>query len=102
MGRTLRPIAVSELPAQTRSRYVLDMVTLKNESLSDLIRNGYWLRLVCDCGHNARLDPVPLRTRLHQAGRSSHLSRLDESMKCVNCGKRTFHATACFGDEVWS
>ena len=79
-----------------------NMATFKNNSLTDLIRNGYWLRLVCPCGHEAKVDPVTLRTQLHKMGKSSELNRLSESMKCQKCGKRDFNAVACFGPERWS
>ena len=77
------------------------MTSFKNDTLSDLIRNGYWLRLACACGHSNRVDPVPLRTALHQKGKSSHLLRLDEGMKCQRCGGRRFDAAACYSPEAW-
>ena len=84
------------------SAYVLGMASYKTDTLTALIRNGYWLRLVCPCGHDARVDPVTLRTELQRKGKSLHLARLDESMKCQQCGGRKFDAAACHAPEGWT
>ena len=91
-------------PIDPRSHSVphAGMVTHKNNSLSDLIRNGYWLKLTCQCGHEARVDPLTLRTQLFGLGKSMQLDRLSDAVKCKECGGRTFDAEACFAPEAWS
>ena len=78
------------------------MVRHKMDSLSDLIRHGYWVKLKCQCGHEAKLDPVVLRTSLHKRDKSSHLNRLNEAMCCQQCGKSSFAVEPCYGPAVWS
>jgi hypothetical protein len=73
------------------------MVTHRLKTLSDLKRNGYWLKVICRCGHDARLDPM----MLIECG----LTRLDDvgnRLKCSNCGGRDIDYHACNGPEVWS
>lgn len=91
-------------PIDHRSHSVPDaaMVTHKNNSLTDLIRNGDWLKLVCECKHEAKLDPVTLRTQLHKMGKSGELHRLNEAMKCQQCGSRNFQAVASLAPDGWS
>lgn len=73
------------------------MVTHRLRTLTDLQRNGYWLRVVCRCGHEARLNPVPLIVK--------GVVRLDDvpaRLKCSACGSREIDYHACSGPEVWS
>lgn len=61
----------------------------KIESLSCLLREELWLKLTCECGHTATIDPLPLRTELWKRCRSIDLADLQESLRCQRCeGKR--------------
>lgn len=72
------------------------------ETLSDAAQQGYYVELVCGCGHRRRLDPHKLLTRLMRRGASTRLDRLNETIKCGKCGGKAFRAEYCDGPLRWS
>ncbi len=60
------------------------------ENLSHLIRDGLALRLTCECGHAAPLDPFALRSRIWMRRKSDVLADLQESLRCSACGGKSF------------
>lgn len=72
------------------------------ETLLDISRQGYWLKLECPCGHTARHDPMIMLERLLRRGGDPRLSHLHKSMRCGKCGGREFRVVHCNGPESWS
>jgi hypothetical protein len=62
----------------------------KIETLSCLLREGLWLKLECECGHIATIDPLPLRSMLWRKCRSEQLRDLSNSLRCQWCRGNTF------------
>ena len=60
----------------------------KIETLSCLLREGLWLKLTCECGHTATIDPLLLRSLLWRRNRSEKLQDLSLTLRCQWCGKR--------------
>ena len=71
-------------------------------TLSDVARQGYWVRLQCECGHETKHNPLVLFELVSRRGGSTHLAKLHETMKCGRCGGKDFHAEHCQGPEIWS
>lgn len=78
------------------------MVRHRPRTLSDLARHGYWLKLICSCGHTVRRDPLELQAVLAMRGASTKLDALQQSLRCQTCGGKTFEATYCYAPERWS
>lgn len=62
----------------------------KIKSLSCLLREGLWLKLECQCGHTATIDPLPLRSALWKRSRSEELADLQKSLRCQWCKGKLF------------
>lgn len=71
-------------------------------TLSDIAKQGYWLRLSCPCGHERRVDPDRLLERLMRRGADTRLSHLVNNLKCGRCGGKTFEAAHCEGPMITS
>jgi DNA-directed RNA polymerase subunit RPC12/RpoP len=72
------------------------------QTLTDLARYGYWVKLTCACGHEARRDPMELVQRLSRSGASVRLDSLHRRLRCQKCGGRSFVAEHCHAPEAWS
>lgn len=90
------------LPRVPQMFYPCSMVRHRLRTLSDLIRNGYWVKLICRCGHTVRKDPSELQELLAERGASTRLDALSDSLKCQACGGKEFDVLQCYGPEVWS
>jgi len=56
-----------------------------------LQRDGYGLRLTCQCGHSAEPDVTELRKALHKlAGWRYDLADLNRNLRCGQCGRKDF------------
>ena len=71
-------------------------------TLLDIAKQGYWVRLVCTCGHEAKHNPMPVIDLLMRRGASTSLKRLHDTMKCGKCGSKAFTAEHCQGPKGWS
>lgn len=71
-------------------------------TLSDIAKMGYWLRLTCKCGHTRRADTDKLLERLMRRGADTRLSHLVDNLKCGECGRKDFEATHCEGPMITS
>jgi hypothetical protein len=72
------------------------------ETLLDVARKGYWVRLKCPCGHEAKHNPMVLFELVTRRGGSTSLAKLHETVKCGTCGGKDFRAEHCHGPEIWS
>jgi hypothetical protein len=72
------------------------------DTLLDIAKQGYWLKLSCPCGHSVKLDPMKVLERLVRRGADVRLARLSESLKCGRCGGKQFSASHCGGPAIWS
>jgi hypothetical protein len=72
------------------------------ETLLDIARKGYWVRLACPCGHETKFNALVLAEKLVARDSSTRLNRLGESLKCGKCGGKAFRAEHCRGPEIWS
>lgn len=70
--------------------YIAGMVTHRIRTITDLVRQGYSLKVVCQCGHTAHLDPMTLIVRLEA---------LEGRLRCGHCGSREVDYCAGIGDE---
>lgn len=72
------------------------------DTLMDLAKTGYWLRLRCPCGHEVRVDPLKLLDKMRNRRRIVvQLHMLPEVMRC-RCGRKEFTAEHCQGPAEWS
>jgi len=71
-------------------------------TLTDIVRYGYWVKVVCPCGHVARMDPMMLLKRAVQHGRSSRVSELHHVLRRGVCGGKDFTAERCLAPAAWS
>lgn len=71
------------------------------ETVLDVARAGYWLRIRCTCGHQVRLDPMKLFKRLTKHGASTRLSTLKRSLYCKMCDGREFTVDHVSGPAEW-
>ena len=71
-------------------------------TLLDIAKQGYWVRLTCRCGHEIKTDPMKLLERLMRRGADTRLTHLPSVMKCGRCGGKTFEATHCEGPMITS
>jgi primosomal protein N' len=66
------------------------------DSVNDFARQGYNLRIRCDgCGHTIEASAVLMLQELHARRASRSIARLEERMKCQQCGHRGAAITAC-------
>jgi hypothetical protein len=72
------------------------------DTLLDIAKQGYWLKLTCRCGRQVRVDPMKVLERLLRRGADVRLSHLRDALKCGRCGGKTFTAAHCRGPGVWS
>lgn len=72
------------------------------ETLIDVARHGYWVRLTCACGHEAKHNPMIVFELVTRRGGSTRLDRLHKVMKCGRCGAKDFRVEHCQGPEIWS
>lgn len=64
----------------------------KLETLSDLSRRGYWLRIICQaCEHTREIDPAILGLEVHKRGKSQKLDDLEYALRCSVCGGTRSH-----------
>lgn len=72
------------------------------DTLMDIAKQGYWVRLRCACGHEATMDPLALLARMKQRRKIVvQLHMLLEVMRC-QCGGKDFTAEHCQGPAIWS
>lgn len=71
-------------------------------TLTDVARYGYWVKVACQCGHTARLDPMKLLNRAIESRRSTRLTDLHQMLRCGACGGKEFAAEHCLAPEAWS
>jgi len=93
---------LTPLAEHIQNKLLRGMGSIRIRTLTDLARRGYFLKLVCACGHSARIEPLGLAERLSRRSASLALDRLTESLKCQKCGGNNFDAIAVLGDEIWS
>ncbi len=62
----------------TKARY-------KVETVGQVMRNGYWLRVRCLCGNDVLIDPATLWRRV---GLGARVERIARRLICRLCGKR--------------
>jgi hypothetical protein len=72
------------------------------DSLIDIARKGYWVKLACECGHTAKRSPEELIQIILSHGGGVRLTDLHKSLVCSQCGERKFSAEHCQGPEIWS
>ena len=66
------------------------MSSIKCDSLSDLARHGYRLRVECQaCNHFAKLDPLKVMLHCHSRRRSLDLDKVACHLRCSGCGGRS-------------
>ena len=68
------------------------MVSYKVETINQLIRNGYWLRVRCRCGNDVKVDPATLWRR---AGLGARVEVVAPRFRCRLCGKAGANVTVC-------
>lgn len=71
-------------------------------TLTDVARYGYWVKVICACGHVARLEPLGLLKKATERHRSARLADLHKLLKCGECGGKTFEVGHCLAPEAWS
>lgn len=65
------------------------MSSIRCDSLSDLARHGYRLRVECQaCHHRALLDPLVVMLHSHKRGRSLELDKVAHHLRCSECDGR--------------
>lgn len=70
------------------------MARYRLNTLSDLARRGYALRIQClQCDHRVEVDPTILRIEVHRLRRSQKLEDLEHELRCSCCGARQSHLT---------
>ena len=72
------------------------------DTLLDIAKAGYWVKLTCACGHEAKHNPLVVMEKLARRGGDVRLNRLHSSLKCGNCGGKNFRAEHCQGPEICS
>ena len=72
------------------------------DTLLAVAAKGYWIRLTCPCGHEAKHNPMVVFDLVSRRGGDLRLDRLHRSMKCGKCGGKAFTVTHCEGPEIWS
>lgn len=68
------------------------MGSYKVETIGDLMRNGYWLRIRCRCGNDMKLDRANLWKR---SGLGTRVEALAPRFKCRLCGKNGASVMVC-------
>ena len=58
------------------------------DSISDFARQGYAVRVTCDCGNVSDWNAVLLMGELHKRRRSLAIEAVERSLKSFACGKR--------------
>ena len=65
------------------------MISIRANTLSDLARHGYQLRVECKaCKHRALLEPVKLMLTCQERHWPRDLDALARKMKCSKCQSR--------------
>ena len=64
------------------------MGRIKLDTISEIARQGYAVRVTCRCGNVSDWNAVLLMGELHQRRRSLAIEAVERSMKCSLCGKR--------------
>lgn len=72
------------------------MVSYKVETISHLIRNGYWLRVRCRCGNEVMVDPAALWKR---AGLGARVEIVAPRFMCRLCGKKGASVMVCLSPK---
>jgi hypothetical protein len=72
------------------------MVSYKVETIGQLMRNGYWLRVRCRCGNDVKVDPATLWRRV---GLGTRVELVAPLLRCRLCGKKTATISVCLVPE---
>ena len=64
------------------------MVRHRLDSINEFARQGYAVRVTCECGNVSDWNAVLLMGELHQRRRSLAIEAVERSLKCSVCGKR--------------
>ena len=72
------------------------MVRHRLDSVSDFARQGYNLRLTCNgCGRIVEASAPLMMQELSRRHASQSIEKLEERVKCQECGHRGASITAC-------
>jgi len=64
------------------------MGRIKLDSINQFARQGYAVRVTCECGHVSDWNAVELMGELARRQRSLVIERVERALKCSNWGKR--------------
>lgn len=73
------------------------MSSKRLESMADFARHGYRLRVDCDCGRVALLDPHKVIAACQARNISYRLEAVAERLRCEKCGRRPRRIGPGFG-----
>lgn len=71
------------------------MARYRLRTVGDLVRNRYWLRVSCACGHAVKIDPA----RLLEKRGIVPLDQLEGRLRCSVCGGRDVDYTPCYAPD---
>ena len=60
----------------------------KLDSINEFARQGYAVRVTCECGNVSDWNAVLLMGELHRRRRSLSIEKVERSLKCSACGER--------------
>jgi len=75
------------------------MGSYRADTISKIIGQGYWVRVLCGCGNNNTLDPRKLMKKGGKVGLSTSIDDLAGMLKCKLCGGRPRDVHATFKPE---
>jgi len=71
------------------------MARYKADTISQLMRHGYWISVKCRCGNNATLNPQRL-LNARKVGLGTTIEQLYGKLSCKVCGQRPWDVCATF------
>lgn len=82
-----RPFRFTER-AMDRAVRLFHTCSVRLDTITDYLREGLAMRVVCKCGRRSELAAGPLVADCYKHGRSPRISQIAKRLTCAECGAR--------------
>ena len=76
------------------------MARYSADTISQIKRHGWWVRVICRCGNNKTMRPVELENSSRKVTGHTTIEQLRGILKCKLCGARPWDVHFTFKPET--